>query len=145
MEKPVLNTVSESFQALAKISPPSFMCPNDFEQLMRGEWPDIHPWMWLLKVKDSAEFWSATLREQFVYLMLVPFAKDKFSDDVFCFAGNDTSRDPAVLVIHGFTTPGWEYRGMWRSFSDWYLDAQQQHVAWLRDEEEEAASFGDSE
>ncbi len=145
MEEPVLNTVNEGFEALARISFPFFRRPDDLERLMCDEWPDIHPWMWLLKVQGSAEFWAATLREQFLYLVLVPFAKDKLSDDVFCFAGNDTSGDPAVLVIHGFTTPGWEYRGMWRSFSDWYLDAQQQHVAWLREEEEGVAMFGDSE
>lgn len=142
MEESVISTAGERFEELARIAPSSsFRSPDDFALLMSGECPEIDPWMWLLELKDLAEFWVDTLREQFVYLVLVPFAKDEFSDDIFCFAGNDDSGDPAVLVIHGFTTPGWEYRGMWRSFSEWYLDARQQHVQWLRDRGEESEAL----
>ena len=135
MEKPIFSTVAERFAELDRVSPPGFRGPDRFITLMSGECPDIDPWMWLLDLKDLAEFWTTCLRKQFPYLVLVPFAKNTFSDDVFCFAGNDTSGDPAVLVIHGFTTPGWEYRGMWRSFSEWHLDALQLHEEWLRDRE----------
>lgn len=144
MEEPIFNTVAERFEEFGKVSPPGFRGPDQFIDLMAGEYPEIDPWMWLLELKDLSEFWANYFRKQFPYLVLVPFAKNEFSDDVYCFAGNDRSGDPAVLIIHGFTTPGWEFRGMWRSFSDWYLDAQEQHVAWLRDREDFAIS-GDSE
>lgn len=137
MERPDLNSQDEGLQEFVDNWPGGFVPPAQFIEMMVMEgFPDIDPWMWLPEVKGTMAFWSGILRKQFPYLVLVPFAKDQDSDDVVCFAGNDASGDPAVLLIHTFTTPGWEYRGMWESYAEWNLDAADRHAQWVREETE---------
>lgn len=126
-----LNSPAEALREFVQCCPAGFAPPVQLIQTMRAGFPDVEPWMWLPQLRQSMAFWSETVRMQFPYLVLVPFAKDTRSDDVFCLAGNDASGDPAVLVIHTFTTPGWEYRGRWRSYAEWWLDAQDLHGGWL--------------
>ena len=138
MEAVDLNSPAAGLREFAEACPAGFVPPMQFVETMVAGFPDIDPWMWLPELSRSMPFWSKTLRTQFPYRVLVPFAKDQASDDVFCFDGNDASGDPAVLMIHTFTTPGWEYRGEWTSFGDWSLDAQDTHAGWLREMAQES-------
>jgi hypothetical protein len=89
--------------------------------------PDLRPLYWMLQRQGRLEFWTETLAEQFPERILIPFAKTDGNDDIHCFDGTDTSGNPIVLLIHAFTTPGWEYRGEWYHFDSWLKGAFEFH------------------
>ena len=111
-------------------APLGFLFPEPYQRLISVEQlPDISPMFWLLRLRDGVTNWTRILAEQFPDRILVPFAKDRASDDVFCFEGSDTTGNPAVLLIHSFTDPGWEYRGEWLDFESWLADVLDLHDA----------------
>jgi len=118
--------------------PPGFRYPDRFVEILSQEpLVDIEPWMWLFYYRDQFRAWQGILREQFPTRTSVPFAKHGDTDDVFCFDGDSRDGAPAVLQIHTFTTPGWEYRGQWASFDDWWAEMEAQHADWLAEQEAE--------
>jgi hypothetical protein len=102
-----------------------FRFPTSYLALIKVGLPNIEPWGWLGEYKNSSVFWADTLRNQFPERRLVPFAKDGGSDDVACFDRTDDSGDPKVLLIHGFCSPGWEFRGEWENFEMWLKEIEQ--------------------
>lgn len=96
-----------------------FKFPQSYLDLMTIGLPDIAPWWWLATHEDSLTYWEETLRNQFPSRSLIPFAKDGSSDDVACFDNSSSSKNPKILTIHAFCSPGWELRGEVRSFSEW--------------------------
>ena len=104
--------------------PAGFLFPAAYlEVIDRPELPELMPWWFLAENERLAVFWRGTLRQQFPNLSLVPFAKFDTSDDLACFDGGDVSGNPAVLVIHAYTTPGWEHRRTLRDFEAWMAAA----------------------
>ena len=104
--------------------PPGFQFPASYLQVVNASvLPELMPWWFLAKNERLALFWHGILREQYPDRSLVPFAKWDTSDDLACFDGTDTSGNPAVLLIHTFTTPGWENRGTLPDFGAWMVKA----------------------
>jgi hypothetical protein len=104
--------------------PPGFQFPAAYLEVVNGSvLPKLMPWWFLAKNERLALFWQGILREQYPDRSLVPFAKWDTSDDLACFDGTDTSGNPAVLLIHTFTTPGWENRGTLPDFGAWMVMA----------------------
>lgn len=112
------------------IAPAGFRFPPTFVEMVRGPLPDIIPYDWLMVDGDVLEVIVDTLRRLYPNRSLVPFAGDTRNDDLFCFDGHDTTGEPAVLLIHAFASPGWEYRGEWRSFESWLEEAARQRREW---------------
>ncbi|WP_343714741.1 SMI1/KNR4 family protein [Inquilinus sp.] len=104
--------------------PDGFKLPASYLELLAKGLPEIDPWWWLAPYKDRANYWAATLRQQFPSRSLVPFAKHGGSDDVACFDGSDMSGDPKVLYIHAFCSPGWELRGDAENFQKWLQNTE---------------------
>jgi hypothetical protein len=106
--------------------PQGFSLPKSYLELTANkedkDMPDLEPWFWLTFWKELANFWYETLKEQFPSWKLVPFCKDGSTDDIACFDGDDTSGDPAVVIIHSFCSPGYEYRGRYKNFDGWFED-----------------------
>jgi hypothetical protein len=124
-------TQEERIADLVAICPEGFKLPARLLELMVDPLSDIDPFFWLGYHRDGLREWSAILKDQFPDRVLVPFAKHANSDDVFCFDGEDRSGDPQVLIIHSYTTPGWEYRGRWLNLEGWLEECQLQHDEWL--------------
>lgn len=105
--------------------PSGFQLPGAYLDIMRlPELPKLTPWWFLGKRKASALFWLSALKEQYPSRLLIPFAKrDDLGDTLAAFDGSDTSGNPRVFHIHAYTEPGWEQRGTWNSFEDWYKQA----------------------
>jgi hypothetical protein len=123
--------VSESNAATGFLFPASFMSLIQQEEL-----PDVAPVFWLVQMDMGVEDWTELLEKQYPDRTLVPFAKDRRTDDVFYFDGRDTSGNPPVILIHSFTEPGWEYRGEWLHFDSWYAGLVEFHEAWARGEDD---------
>lgn len=120
------------------VTPAGFQYPDRYlRAVSREPLDDIEPWMWLSFYRDQLDGWREIVSDQFPERTLVPFAKHQDTDDVFCFDGTDHTGDPPVLIIHTFTTPGWEYRGEWASFDDWWAEMEAQHADWLAEEQDE--------
>jgi hypothetical protein len=106
--------------------PKGFKFPSEYLELTakfnRQEMPDLMPWFWLSHNETRAKNWLSILRKQFPEKDLIPFCKDGDSDDIACFDASDISGNPAVLIIHTFCKPGYEFRGKYMDFSDWLND-----------------------
>jgi hypothetical protein len=120
--------------------PVDFRFPEYYLTLLDAGLPEIDPWWWLVEAQAQslslAEFWSKTLREQFPYRNLVPFAKNEGSDDVVCFDGSDTSGDPKIYLIHGFCSPGYELRDEFANFRQWFEFKLQEAIQHQRQDNE---------
>ena len=85
--------------------------------------PEMMPLWFLAENERLSLFWHRSLKEQYPTRSLIPFAKWDPSDDLACFDGSDTSGDPAVELIHAYTTAGWEARGRLPNFQAWLDEA----------------------
>ena len=104
--------------------PSGFRFPAAYLKVIGApELPKLRPWWFLAKNEELALFWRDISRKQYPDRSLVPFAKWDPSDDLACFDGTDASGNPAVLLIHAYTTPGWEYRGTLPDFGAWMIQA----------------------
>lgn len=120
-------------------APTGFRFPQSFvDAIGEDDLPELYPLYFLLEQGGAVEDWTKILREQFPDRNLVPFVRLDGNDDVHCFDGNDLSGNPIVVLIHSFTTPGWEYRGEWFHFDSWLKGAREFHEEWLRDNQEPA-------
>ena len=125
--------VGRRLEVSVALAPPSFTFPSSYTTLISlAELPAVSPIFWLLQLDKGVENWTEILREQYPERVLVPFAKDRRTDDVFCFDGNDHSGNPAVILIHSFTDPGWEYQGEWLHFDSWLSGLIEFHEEWER-------------
>lgn len=113
----------------SKKLPIGFKYPESFLNMVDNikKIPEIEPYFLLsnfpqYKLLDT---WDKVIKEQYPKRVLIPFAKDGGSDDVFCFDGTDTSGNPKVYQVHTYASEGWEDRGYWDNFDDWYDDIKQ--------------------
>ncbi|MBT2501875.1 hypothetical protein [Curtobacterium sp. ISL-83] len=133
-----LTTVEERQLEALQVRPEGFVYPERFQRVLAQQpLPLIDPFMWTSEHHEQGRNWADIVAAQFPERSLVPFAKHQDTDDVFCFEGTDHSGDPPVLIIHTFTTPGWEYRGQWASFDVWWEEMEAQHAEWLSEQEAE--------
>ena len=138
MKKATRSTVDDRLLAVRSVQTPGFRYPERYFTTMTDDrLPEASPFRWLAEYDGDLEFWSETVATQFPAHILVPFAKHEDTDDVFCFEGTDHSGNPPVHIIHTFATPGWEYRGTWSSFDLWWEEMEEQHAAWLAEQESE--------
>lgn len=107
--------------------PSGFAIPAEFRAfVLADERPDVGSWWFLCDYPLHADFWIATLREQYPERQLVPFAKMEDTDDVACFDGTDLSESPKIVYVHAFASPGWEVRGYAPDFSAWLVESMVQ-------------------
>ena len=109
--------------------PIGFKYPKSFLNIVDNieKIPELEPYFFLVNLPQYKllSTWNKTIKKQYPKRVLIPFAKDGGSDDVFCFDGTDTSGNPKVYQVHTFASEGWEDRGYWDSFDDWYEDIKQ--------------------
>jgi len=128
--------LEDRWDVTLRSAPAGYPFPPRFRELVTTGLPDLRPLYWMLQREGRLEFWTETLAEQFPDRVLIPFAKTDGNDDVHCFDGTDTSGNPPVLLIHAFTTPGWEYRGEWYHFDSWLKGAFEFHEEQMEADEE---------
>lgn len=99
---------------------PGFILPDSFINYVSGaELENIEP-IWLFCcAQNYVDFWCEKIRELYPERKLIPFANWRYSDDIACFDGEDTSGDPKVYYVHAFASAGWEDRGYADNFDEW--------------------------
>ena len=99
--------------------------PDAFRRLVDRGLTHLEPW-WVFDASIARPIMSG-LKERYPSASLLPFAKREDNDDVACFERGCSDR---VVVIHDFSSAGWERRQI---FDDFY--------AWLRHAVEEMIEF----
>ncbi len=106
-----------------------FIYPDKFLKIVNTETIEEVPYFsnyyFIGTDQEIIIFWFNIIKKQYPKRVLIPFAKDENTDDVFCFDGTDTSGNPKVYQVHTYASEGWEDRGYWDSFDDWYEDIKQ--------------------
>jgi len=121
--------LNNGYELLEDVLPKGFKYPKSFLQLIDIEnikdVPYPEPIYFLGEFPKSVKQWDKNIKKQYPTRILVPFAKNENTDDVFCFDGTDTSGNPKVYIVHTFASPGWEDRGSYKNFDEWYEDIQE--------------------
>ncbi len=124
-----MNKLNIDYDLLEDVLPKDFKYPKSFLDLIDVEnikdLPYPKPYYFLGEFSEHLRAKNKSIKKQYPKRVLVPFAEDEGSDDVFCFDGTDTSGNPKVYQVHTFASEGWEDRGYWDSFDDWYEDIKQ--------------------
>ncbi len=74
---------------------------------------------------ELAEGYTRDLKDRFPARNLIPFAKRKDCDDVACF---ELEKLGKIDIIHDFCDSGWEQRGEYDSFWDWFMEAIEEMI-----------------
>lgn len=124
-----MNKLNNGYDLLEDILPKGFKYPESFLKIVNvkniKDVPYPEPYYFLGEFPDSLRTWDKVIKKQYPKRVLIPFAKDENTDDVFCFDGTDTSGNPKVYQVHTYASEGWEDRGYWDSFDDWYEEIKQ--------------------
>ena len=107
--------------------PSWFHYPDEFLRAARQCLVDLTPWH--LMEREAVLTRIKGLRDRYPERELVPFARRQDNDDVACW---ERDREPVVVVVHDFSSPGSETRAEYADF--W---------AWFRVAVEDMASFDD--
>ncbi|MCF0123214.1 MAG: hypothetical protein HUJ67_03780 [Ruminiclostridium sp.] len=81
---------------------------------------------WFIMDAKLAEAYTHGMRDRFPARHLAPFAKRCDCDDVACL---EMEKPRKVEIIHDFCTPGWEQRGEYDSFWDWFMEAIEEMIS----------------
>jgi hypothetical protein len=67
--------------------------------------------------------------------MLVPFARRFNTDDIACWEGTDNQ---SVVIVHDFTSVGWEDRGeRYADFWSWYRAAVDEMIEFEKEQRQQ--------
>jgi len=119
---------------------PGFKYPKEYQKLIALGLVNFE--FWHLLRADEVHPRMQALHERYPQRQLIPFARRKDNDDLACFEVGKADR---VQIIHDFSSPGFEQRGAYRSFWDWYRAANEEMIAYgeyfgiLSDDEAEKA------
>jgi hypothetical protein len=94
--------------------PRGMVYPLAFERLVERQLTNFEPW-WIFDASLARERMKG-LAERYPGTLLVPFAKREDNDDVACF---DARQPGKVVILHDFSSDGWERRVEFASFYDW--------------------------
>lgn len=105
------------------LTPSWFKYPKEFLKTIELPIINITPWYILGDEQLHQKFKG--LKERFPSRDFMPFAKRDDNDDVACWSKDDPQK---VIIIHDFSTEGWEIVKVYDSFWDWFKDAIQDMI-----------------
>ena len=103
-------------QLLAKPELPEwFDYPQEFLRIVDQNLLDFDPWIILQGERLRTRFQG--MKERFPSRELVPFARREDNDDVACWEKGNSER---VVIIHDFSSSGYEQKESFSSFWNWF-------------------------
>jgi len=85
---------------------------------------NLQPWVVLDDERIASRFDG--LRERYSSRELIPFARREDNDDVACW---EKGKEPKVVVIHDFASPGYENVAEFDGFWAWFRSAIEEMIA----------------
>ena len=103
--------------------PEWFEYPKSFKRVVRLELVDLEPWFIMngARVEERIE----GLKTRYPMRDLVPFARRGDNDDIACW---ERGKGETVVLIHDYTTPGYEEIGAFPNFWDWFRSAAEEMI-----------------
>jgi hypothetical protein len=95
--------------------PSWFTYPSAFLRIVEQNLVDLTPW-YVMDSHNVVERMKG-LKQRYPTRDLIPFARRGDNDDVACF---ERGKGESVIVIHDFSSPGYEERAVFPSFWDWF-------------------------
>ncbi len=92
-----------------------FNYPEEFLRIIEQGLLDFDPWIVLQGDRLRTRFQG--IQERFPGRDLVPFARREDNDDVACW---EKGNPQGVVIIHDFSSSGYEQRESFDSFWDWF-------------------------
>ena len=89
--------------------------PKEYLNLIEEEKDEFLPWY--LMEQKYAKIRNKGLVDRYPDRTLFVFARVDGEDDIACW---EKGKPGKVVVLHDFTSPGWENRMEFDSFNDWY-------------------------
>ena len=103
--------------------PEWFSYPREFLRIVDQNLLDFDPWIVLQGERLRTRYKG--LKERYPDRELVPFARRDDNDDVACWEkGNEKS----VVIIHDFSSCGYEQRESFSSFWDWFRNVVEEMI-----------------
>jgi len=111
--------------------PKNFEYSRSFISYVSNGFPDLEPW----KLLSSSEIASILkgLKQRYPERIVVPFARRFDNDDRACFDASKSLVESKIIIIHDFSTPGWEKRGELESFENWLKLVEEDIKEWKED------------
>ncbi len=97
--------------------PDWFDYPKEFLRIVNQNLFDFEPWLILSGARLHTRFHG--LKNNYPNRNLIPFARRIDNDDIACWEDNTYS----VVVIHDFSSPGYEDSAKYSMFWDWFRAA----------------------
>ncbi|MGO1298984.1 MAG: hypothetical protein ACTMIA_17085 [Vibrio sp.] len=97
--------------------PNGFTYPQEFLRIVDQGLLDFDPWIVLQNNQLRTRYRG--LQQRYPNRELIPFARREDNDDVACWE-NDKKR---IVIIHDFSSPGFENKQYFESFWDWLRSA----------------------
>lgn len=79
---------------------------------------EIENW-WCLDDDHTASKAYEHINKRYPERLVIPFARDKGSDDIACFVISDPASNASVVVIHDLTDPEIAVTGRYDTFEEW--------------------------
>lgn len=111
--------ISMNFELPSKAELPNdFIYPGAFLRIVNLQLINIEPWM--IMDKNQVLFRMKGLKERYPSRTLIPFARRIDNDDIAAF---EVFKGEKVQIIHDFASSGYEQRGEFILFWDWFKQA----------------------
>ncbi|OOE77139.1 hypothetical protein [Salinivibrio sp. ML290] len=106
-------------------TPEWFSYSQDFLRIVEQGLLDFDPWIILQNEQLRTRFFG--LKERYPERQLIPFARREDNDDVACW---DRDKPGIIIIIHDFSSPGYENKEEYKSFWDWLRAALEATIAY---------------
>jgi hypothetical protein len=106
--------------------PKGFDYPSEFLHVVERGLLELEPWRIL--TGDLLRRRAEGLGHRYPERMLVPFAARQDNDDVACW---DTSLPGQVVIVHDFSSGGWEGHGGFPDFVSWLQSVFNEFIEWI--------------
>jgi hypothetical protein len=96
--------------------------PEGYIKLLSTRAQEFSPWYTIIDPEFSKSY-NENLAERYPHLTLFMFAKRRDCDTLATFSKDAPGK---VVLIHDFSSEGWEFDGEFETFWDWFDDMIQE-------------------
>ena len=107
-----------------------FNYPESYEKILDLGLYDFDIWF-IMDCEQATDIYNG-MKKRYPNRNLIPFAKRVDSDDTACF---ELEKGTRIQIIHDFADAGYEQRGEFNDFWEWFNNAINEMIEYNRSEE----------
>ncbi|MBN3194673.1 hypothetical protein [Pectobacterium versatile] len=105
--------------------PEWFSYPSEFTRVVEQGLLDFDPWIILTEERLRTRFNG--IKNRYPSRDLIPFARREDNDDIACW---EKGKNGKVIIIHDFSSDGYENVREFNHFWDWFRDAVEATISY---------------